>query len=235
MQNIKKPEGKAGEEILNNMNKNHTPIALWALKHTPIKGEDIVIDIGCGGGINLQRYSKIAKDGKIIGVDYSSTSVKKSIDFNQKEVDSGKIEVIKADVVDVPLDDGTADVITASATIYYWPDIIKAFKEIKRLLKKDGKFVIIQGANGYTDELIELKKEVELNAYDEYEFKDFLFKVGFKKVVSIIRNIPDNVEITKTYIGEEVTISQKEDTFDMVNPDDEHHNSHEWLCVVAYK
>ena len=129
MQNIRKPNGKEGEKVLDNMNKNHTPMALWALQHTPIKEEDTVIDVGCGGGINLQRYSKIAQKGKIIGVDYSTTSVKKSIEFNQEEVDNGKISVIEAGVVDIPLNDSIADVITASATIYYWPEIIKAFKE----------------------------------------------------------------------------------------------------------
>ena len=234
MQNIRKPQGKEGEDVLDNMNKTHTPMALWSIPHIPIREDDTVIDIGCGGGINLQRYSRIAKNGKIIGVDYSSTSVKKSIEFNQEEVNMGKIKVIEADVVNIPLPDKIADVITASATIYYWPDIIKAFTEIKRLLKDDGKFVIIQGVNGYTEELIELKKEVELNAYNNQEFQEFLIETGFRKIVSIIRNIPQRKEITITYEDNNQTTSEKEDTFDILSMD-EHHDSPEWLCILAYK
>lgn len=235
MQNVRKPEGKEGEEVLDNMNKNHRPMALWGLQHIPIKEEDTVIDVGCGGGINLKRYSKKAKKGKIIGVDYSSTSVKKSIEVNQEEVDKGKIKVIEADVVDIPLDDNIADIITANATIYYWPDIPKAFKEIKRLLKENGIFVIIQGTNGYTKDLIELKKEVELEVYNNQEFKEFLLETGFRKIVTYIRNIPESKETTITYEDGKETITEKEDTFDIVNPDDEHHNAPEWLCILAYK
>ena len=234
MQNIRKPQGKEGEDVLDNMNKNHTPLAQWSIPHIPIREDDTVIDIGCGGGINLQRYSRIAKNGKIIGVDYSSTSVKKSIEFNQEEVNRGKINVIEADVVNIPLPDKIADVITASATIYYWPDIIKAFNEIKRLLKDDGKFVMIQGVNGYTEELIELKKEVELNAYNNQEFQEFLIETGFRKIVSIIRNIPQRKEITITYEDNNQTTTEKEDTFDILRMD-EHHDSPEWLCILAYK
>jgi len=34
---------------------------LWGLKHLNIKSDDVVLDVGCGGGININRMAKHAK------------------------------------------------------------------------------------------------------------------------------------------------------------------------------
>lgn len=59
--NMRKPKGKLGQIQLKSMNKEHTPVALWGLKHLNIKSDDVVLDVGCGGGININRMAKHAK------------------------------------------------------------------------------------------------------------------------------------------------------------------------------
>ena len=59
--NMRKPKGKLGNIQLKSMNKEHTPVSLWGLKHLDINPDDIVLDIGCGGGININRMAKKAK------------------------------------------------------------------------------------------------------------------------------------------------------------------------------
>ena len=47
--NMRKPKGKLGNIQLKSMNKEHTSVSLWGLKHLSIKPDDIVLDVGCGG------------------------------------------------------------------------------------------------------------------------------------------------------------------------------------------
>lgn len=50
-----KPAGQEGEDLLDKMDKGHTPIALWSYTNIEIKDDDITLDIGCGSGLNVKR------------------------------------------------------------------------------------------------------------------------------------------------------------------------------------
>ena len=65
--NMRKPQGKLGNFQLKSMNKEHTPLSLWGLTHLNIKPEDIILDVGCGGGINIKRMAENAK--KVYGIE----------------------------------------------------------------------------------------------------------------------------------------------------------------------
>lgn len=103
--NMRKPEGKLGNIQLKSMNKEHTPVSLWGLKHLDIKEEDIILDVGCGGGINVKRMAEKAK--KVYGVDYSIESVKLSREVNAQGIYDGKVEIIEGDVQKLPFYDET--------------------------------------------------------------------------------------------------------------------------------
>lgn len=144
--NMRKPKGKLGNIQLKSMNKEHTPVSLWGLKHLDIKEDDIILDVGCGGGINIKRMAEKAK--KVYGVDYSIESVKLSREVNRQGIYDGKVEVMNGNVQKLPFDDETFDIVTAFETIYFWPDIEKCFGEVKRVLKPGGVFLIGMESNG---------------------------------------------------------------------------------------
>lgn len=55
--NPAKPTGEAGEQMLARMNESHAPLTAWGLSHFTWRGDEAVLDIGCGGGANLRRMS----------------------------------------------------------------------------------------------------------------------------------------------------------------------------------
>lgn len=235
MKNVRKPEGKKGEEVLDRMNKDHTPVSLWALEHIDIDEDSTVLDIGCGGGINLQRLHDLSRNGKTIGIDYSSTSVKKSIEFNRELVSSGKIEVIEADVQNIPLDDDFVDVATAFESVYFWPNIVDCFREVYRVLKEDGLFMIVLTTNGDKDNLYdEIKRQVDLEVYDDVELFSFLGDAGFGELTAFIKIHEIGKERVKTLVNGRLSEVIVDDNFDD-DVDDGHHIAPEWLCVVAKK
>ncbi len=130
--NMRKPKGKLGNIQLKSMNKEHTPVSLWGLKHLDIQSDDVILDVGCGGGININRMAEKAK--KVYGVDYSIESVKLSREVNREYIEQGKVEVLEGNVQSLPFDDESFDIVTAFETIYFWPDIEKCFGEVKRAL-----------------------------------------------------------------------------------------------------
>ena len=194
--NMRKPKGKLGKIQLKSMNKGHTPISLWCLKHLDIKSTDIILDIGCGGGININRMVKKAK--KVYGIDYSIESVKLSKEVNEEYIKQEKVEIKQANVQSIPYEDETFDIITAFETIYFWPDLEKCFKEVKRVLKLGGIFLIGLESNGSNNLIMKLsEKLINMTAYNDNEITRFLKNNDFNEITVYLRDSKNKQEIIK--------------------------------------
>ena len=192
--NARKPVGELGHQILDRMNKSHETMAQWGVSHFDIKEDDLILDIGCGGGKNLERFAEQITTGKVVGLDYSEVSVEKSIELNRKAIDEGKVEVIQGSVSEMPFEDNTFNIITGFETIYFWPDFINDLKEVNRVLKKDGfvffcnEAVYREGEMEKYEDLVEL---LDMNIYSEDVLKESLEKTGFKDFKAYINDEND--------------------------------------------
>jgi ubiquinone/menaquinone biosynthesis C-methylase UbiE len=179
-----KPHGEEGIETIKNMNENHKPISEFAFECVNVGKNDKILDIGCGGGVNIEKFLKLTTNN-VDGLDYSEISVKESIKRNQKAVDDKKCKIIRADVSKMPIDDGTYDLVSAFETIYFWPDIQKSFKEVLRIIKTDGQFMIAQGTDGnHPDDEKWLNSVEGMTVYTASELEKYLLNVGFSCVKS---------------------------------------------------
>ena len=82
------------------------------------------------------------------GIDYSEISVEKTRKINKAGIESKRCEILQGDVMKLPFRDEIFDVITAFETIYFWPDICEAFKQVYKILKVGGTFMICNESNG---------------------------------------------------------------------------------------
>ena len=199
IKNARKPEGELGHQILDRMNRSHENMAVWGVSHFDIAEDDRILDIGCGGGKNLERFSTQIRTGKVVGIDYSEVSVEKSIELNRKAVDEGKVEVIQASVSEMPFDDESFDIVTGFETIYFWPDFINDLREVNRVLKKGGivffcnEAVYREGEMEKYDDLVEL---LDMKIYSEDVLKESLEKTGFKDFKAYINDDNDWICLT---------------------------------------
>ena len=225
--NMRKPQGKLGNIQLKSMNNEHTPVSLWGLKHLNIKSDDVILDVGCGGGINVKRMAKSAK--KVYGIDYSIESVKLSKEVNEKLIDEGKVEIIEGNVKSLPFEDNTFDIVTAFETVYFWPDIEKCFAEVKRVLKPGGIFLIGLETNGSDNFIMKFWGHfIDMEMYDDDEITSFLESNDFSDITVYLRDGKMNKEIIRSKGSEEIV----DDDYREVSFSD---RFLQWMTVVAMK
>ncbi len=179
-----KPHGEDGVETIKNMNENHQPISEFAFKCVDVGTNDRILDIGCGGGVNIEKFLKLT-DNNVDGIDYSDVSVKESAKRNQKAIGDKRCRIIQADVSKMPIDDEVYDLVSAFETIYFWPDIENTFKEVLRIIKPGGQFMIAQGTDGnHPDDEKWLNSVEGMTVYTASELEKYLLNAGFGSVES---------------------------------------------------
>lgn len=180
----RKPHGEEGIQTIKNMNENHKDISKFAFECVNVGENDMILDIGCGGGVNIEKFLKLTKNN-VDGLDYSEISVAESIKRNKKAVDEKRCEVIQADVINMPIEDETYDLVCAFETIYFWPDIKNTFKEVSRIIKENGQFMIAQGTDGnHPDDEKWLSTVEGMHVYTANQLENYLTNAGFNSVKS---------------------------------------------------
>ena len=225
--NMRKPKGRLGKIQLKSMNKEHTPVSLWGLKHLSIKSDDVILDVGCGGGININRMAGDAK--KVYGIDYSIESVNLSREVNDDYIRQGKVEIMEGNVQSLPFDDDTFDIVTAFETVYFWPEIEKSFGEVKRVLKPGGTFLIGMESNGSDKMVMKIsEKLINMTVYDDGELAQYLKNNNYSNVTVYLRDAKNKQEIVKC----DGDITRISDDYDHVSFSDKFV---EWMTIVAIK
>lgn len=142
-QQVRKPSGVLGRRIVRAMNLSHAAMTDWGLQQVTVPKNATILDVGCGGGRTVHSLAALATEGSVVGLDYSAASVAVSRDLNAQEIHAGRVRIEQGSVAALPFPDRTFDVVTAVETHYYWPDLPANVREVVRVLKPGGTFVLI--------------------------------------------------------------------------------------------
>ena len=184
------PTGWLGRLILRNMNSRHSKVTDWGLSQASIGKQDIILDVGCGGGRTVSKLAAIASQGKVYGIDHSTQSVSTATRTNKQWIDSARVEIREASVSRLPFSDGAFDVITAVETHFWWPALLNDMREVFRVLKPGGSLIIIaevyKGAATFTSKAVERFAEKTGMALLSVEEHRELFRDAGYTVVQVI-------------------------------------------------
>ena len=132
-------------------------------QYANIKKGDHVLDLGSGAGNDcFVARAIVREEGKVTGLDFTDEMIAKA---NQNNLKLGytNVEFVKGDIEEMPLPDGTFDVIVSNCVLNLVPDKNKAFRQMLRVLKPGGHFcvsdVVIKG-----DLPEQLRKDAEMYA-----------------------------------------------------------------------
>jgi SAM-dependent methyltransferase len=144
----RRPSSLPGRLFIALMNRRHLGVTAWGLGHVSIDDGAVVLDVGCGGGRTVRTLAGMAK--LVHGVDYSATSVAAARRMNADLIAAGRVDIQQASVSSLPFDDGIFDLVVAVETHYYWPDPVRDFQEVLRVIKPGGELLLI--AETYRDQ-----------------------------------------------------------------------------------
>ena len=178
-ENVIKPKNNfGGRFMVKGMNIGHEKLAMWGRSFLNIRPNDILLDLGCGGGRNIQYF--LTKANKVYGIDYSRTSVDIARALNDNGIKDGRCQIIEGDVKNIPFDDNSIDFVTAFETIYFWKDIEACFREIYRVLKDGGEFLICnEGAYREHKNINKWAEMLNFEVYSPEYLTNILSNIGF--------------------------------------------------------
>ena len=103
---------------------------------------EVCIDLGSGKGTDAIRLSeKVGDTGFVYGVDISDGMIASANKMAQK-LDVKNVLFIQSDLESISIPSDTANLIISNCTINHVANKNAVWKEIYRVLKKDGRFVI---------------------------------------------------------------------------------------------
>ncbi|HMQ69593.1 MAG TPA: ubiquinone/menaquinone biosynthesis methyltransferase [Ignavibacteria bacterium] len=99
----------------------------------------IILDLASGTGDLTKELLKLDPQ-RIIAADISS----KMLEIQSQKISDQRLELIQANADNMPFDDSYFDIITIGFGIRNFEDLGKSLKEIRRVLKPDGKLIILE-------------------------------------------------------------------------------------------
>jgi len=131
---------------------------------TEVSPDAVVVDVGCGTGSALRRIAARVPDGTLIGLDPIPRMLEIARDRAGEDPNGHRIEFREAPAERLPLEDDSADVIFAFDSIDHWQDKAAGLHEIRRVLRPEGRLVVVKdgglpgGAKAKRDFLAELER-----------------------------------------------------------------------------
>ena len=154
-----------------------------------------VLDIGSGYG-GSARYL-VKKYGCQVGcLNLSETQNKRNRELNRKAGISLAINVIDGNFEDIPLPDGSVDLVWSQDALLHSGDRQKVFEEVSRVLAKGGQFIFtdpMQSAKCPSEMLKPILDRIHLDSLGSIEYYQQLAKdLGLKEVriVDLSSNLP---------------------------------------------
>jgi ubiquinone/menaquinone biosynthesis C-methylase UbiE len=98
-----------------------------------------IVDIGCGTGRLLRLCKARWPEAELIGIDPAPEMIRVAKGLTL----GGTFYVAKAE--QLPLEDNSADLVLSTLSFHHWHDQMTGLKEITRVLKQGGYFILADG------------------------------------------------------------------------------------------
>lgn len=130
------PRGIAGWLVRQGMNRANARANAFALDQLDLQPVDRVLEIGFGGGVNIQRI--LEQGASMVGVDRSRDAVGAADRRFAGARSQGRARFIFGEVEALPLADQAFTKAVTVHTVYFWQSLDRGFRELHRCLQPGG-------------------------------------------------------------------------------------------------
>jgi SAM-dependent methyltransferase len=117
----------------------------WVLDVANLRGDERVLEVGCGSGSYLRALRQRGHRGTVVGLDLSIGMLSPARAF--------AVGVVNADVQALPALDAGVDIVLAPHMLYHVPDMGAAVAELRRVLRPDGRAMVVTNSVEHLREL----------------------------------------------------------------------------------
>ena len=169
---------------------------------------EVVLDLGSGGGIDCFLAAKrVGPEGRVIGLDMTPDMIKLAR-RNAKKIGATNVDFRYGKMEDMPLPDGSVDVIISNCVINLSPDKDAVFQEAYRVLRPGGRLsvsdVVVDGELPPSiRERLDAWAGCIAGALDETVYLEKIGAAGFERVEVVSRdyaNADDVLESEDTQV-----------------------------------
>lgn len=160
--------------------KNSSQQRKWAkelMGKLKLRGDERVLDIGCGDGKVTAEIAKSLTKGSILGIDSSQGMVNFAREkFLEKQIPNLAFKTIDVKYMSF---ENEFDIVFSNACLHWIIDHLLVLKKISMSLNPGGRILIQMGGKGNATEIIEVLNEMlQDNKWNEF-FDGFAFPYGF--------------------------------------------------------
>jgi ubiquinone/menaquinone biosynthesis C-methylase UbiE len=142
-----------------------------------------VLEIGMGSGLNLPYYTDMVAE--VIGLDPSA----KLLSMAQRSASTfgRRVELLEGTAEAIPLGEDSVDTIVSTWTLCSIPDLTRALREMRRVLRPDGRLLFVEhgrspdaGVRRWQDRLTPIWKRMAGGCHLNRPMDQLMMAAGFK-------------------------------------------------------
>lgn len=193
MEQTKYVHGYSNREVLR-LNDQADTLENIIHDDTVFSAKSYILEAGCGVGAQTKIIAARNPDSDFLSIDISSDSIAEA-EQTIKSAGINNVEFRQADIYDLPFDNVLFDSVIVCFVLEHLHDPPQALKELKRVLKKGGRIIVIEGDHGSTffypdsknahlaiDCQIQLQKQSGGNSNIGRELYPLLNRAGFEEI-----------------------------------------------------
>jgi ubiquinone/menaquinone biosynthesis C-methylase UbiE len=171
-----RPSGLVGK-VIGGINRETALLNDHAVNLLAPARMDRVLEIGFGHGRTIERIASVAASGRVCGLDVSEAMLNMAARRNRRGIAEGRVDLRVGDCATMPFPDASFDGALSVHTLYFWSDPTTCLREIRRVLKPEGRLVLgflpagSKSQSSFPSEVYAF--------YDENDVREMLDAVGF--------------------------------------------------------
>lgn len=183
---LRKPSGEAGKEIGKALNESNRGLYELAFEIMSPQKDDRLLEIGFGSGMHFPEYFRLQPRLTVTGVDFSRDMCEEAKAHNAELIASNKLSLHCEATSALPFSNNRFDLAVALNVIYFFDPPGVHLKEIHRVLKPGGMFLIGYRPRHTIEHLPFTKQNFIL--YEPDELKALLSNNGLEATKEITRS-----------------------------------------------